>query len=442
MAGGEIDAANILQSKRVRAAPARDSDEGQPAPPAKQKKPAKKKKPAAADERQPAPPAKKKPAAKKPAKPPAKKTKPAATESGPQPEYRLDLEAATEQARHALEKFGEAQSWTTTENDAIAEGVHDEAARAEIMECSYSRQWGWFVRSDERDFDEHPFLVATDFGRDAGPHGPWAPEEYEDAPFDGERADGMMPDGRNPLGEIRDYKCVAAFREAQVHLTFGEKKIRAPEGLEESGPDDYYFSGSVRVRRGGDDRLAWATLCRWEYMVEGCQEGETYARGALCQAACLEFAELVSGDEGAGAWRPRDLLQLVWRLCAAPFDWFYAENEFMLRYVEDDEADNNMMTIPGVLRVHLLDVAGAADDEEYLGSDEFPGYAKRLFEQEPDTSNMLIHPHDGSLDGAVIRSCANGFGLDGNSACVTSIEPVETAAEVVLGSRADRIPIA
>ena len=43
MAGGEIDAANIIQSKRVRAAPARDSDEGQPAAPAKKKKPAKKK---------------------------------------------------------------------------------------------------------------------------------------------------------------------------------------------------------------------------------------------------------------------------------------------------------------------------------------------------------------------------------------------------------------
>jgi hypothetical protein len=118
----------------------------------------------------------------------------------------------------------------------------------------------------------------------------------------------------------------------------------------------------------------------------------------------------------------------------------------MLRYVEDDEADNNMMTIPGVLRVHLLDVAGAADDEEYLGSDEFPGYAERIFTQDPDTpGGMLIDPHDGSLDdldGAVVRSCANGFGLDGNSACVTSIEPVETAAEVVLGSRADRIPIA
>jgi hypothetical protein len=350
----------------------------------------------------------------------------------------LDREAATAQARHALEKFGEAQSWTTTENDAIAEGVHDEAARAEIMECSYSHQWGWFVRSDERDFDEHPWCVATNFGRDAGPHGPWAPEAYEDAPFDGERADGMTP-----LGEIRDYKCVAAFRDAQVHLTFGEKSIRAPDGLEESGPDDYYFSGSVRVRRGGDDQLSWATLCRWEYMVTGCDEGVTYARGALSHAACSEFAELVSGDEGAGAWRPRDLLQLVWRLCAAPFDWFYADNEFMLRYVENDEADNTSMTIPGVLRVHLLDVAKAApDDEEYLGSDEFAGYADRIFEQEPDTSDMLVHGYDGSLDDAVIRSCPNGFGLDGSCACVHSITPEENAAEVILGSRADRIPIA
>ena len=179
-------------------------------------------------------------------------------------------------------------------------------------------------------------------------------------------------------------------------------------------------------------------------MVTGCDEGVTYARGALSHAACSEFAELVSGDEGAGAWRPRDLLQLVWRLCAAPFDWFYADNEFMLRYVESDdasdEADDTFMTIPGVLRVHLLDVAGAADDEEYLGSDEFPGYVERLSEQ--DASNMLINPHDGSLDDAVIRSCPNGFGLDGNSACVHSITPEENAAEVVLGSRADRIPIA
>jgi len=36
---GEVDAANIIQSKRVRAVPARDADDGQPAPPAKKKKP-------------------------------------------------------------------------------------------------------------------------------------------------------------------------------------------------------------------------------------------------------------------------------------------------------------------------------------------------------------------------------------------------------------------
>ena len=364
-------------------------------------------------------------------------------------EYHLDLDRATEQARHALLLFGEAQSWTTAENDALAQRVHGQAAQANIMECSYSRQFGWF-HDPEEEYEQHPYEEATNSYRDVGPHGPWAPEAYVDAPRD-LRQRGT-PDGMEPLGEIGDYKCVAAFGDARVHLEWCEKTIRAPEGLEEFGPDDRYFSGSVRIRREGDDGDPWQTLCRWEYMVEGCQDKEG-ARGALSPSACLNLAELVSGDEGAGAWRPRDLLQLVWRLCAAPFDWFqaghmwnvrsgYQGGGFNLRYVENPDEDEALvgegMSVPGILRVHLLDVAEAPDDAEYLGSDEFPGYALRLVWS---GSAMFVDSEASDLNGAVIRSCPNTYGNTANSACLHSFTPEEVAGKkTVLGPHPVLIP--
>jgi len=314
----------------------------------------------------------------------------------------IGLGTATAAARAELAEFGEAGSWTTDERAAVAARVRGEAD-VEVVSCFRTRKWGWFARPDadsdddpyeEDEYEEHPY-EGLDF--------PIADEDLEDAPLTG-------TDRRRPTAEKETYECAARFGGAEVRLQFADEcVINYPDGAED-GPDFKAVGGNVAFRAPGG---GWTPLCRWYTCVTGC-DGELSQTGSFDAEAARDLAGLAVGP-ASGNWRPRDVLQLVWRLCGAPARAIGCSPTINLRHVRaapgGDIGSPGILefldaSVYGILRIHLLDVAEATFDEDYLNGGE------------GSSTHLAVSPAATSLGIAVIRSCPNGFGIDGNHAAV------------------------